>query len=49
MTELKDRIALVTGAVGGIGFEIAKKFANAGAKVVLSDLLEKEVKRHLRE
>lgn len=42
MTELKDRIALVTGAVGGIGFEIAKKFANAGAKVVLSDLLEKE-------
>ena len=42
MTELKDRIALVTGAAGGIGFEIAKTFAEAGAKVVLSDLLVKE-------
>jgi len=35
MTELKDRIALVTGAAGGIGFEIAKTFAEAGAKVAL--------------
>ena len=42
MPELKDRIALVTGAAGGIGFEIAKAFAEAGAKVVLSDLLVKE-------
>jgi len=35
---LKDKIAIVTGAGRGIGQEIALAMAQAGAKVVLSDI-----------
>ena len=38
MTQLKNRRALVTGAASGIGLAIAKRFADAGADVLLSDL-----------
>lgn len=37
MTELTDRIALVTGAASGIGRATALRFAAAGATVVLAD------------
>ncbi|MGB6041353.1 MAG: SDR family NAD(P)-dependent oxidoreductase [Gordonia sp. (in: high G+C Gram-positive bacteria)] len=37
---LKDKIALVTGAGGGIGAAIAEAYAQAGAHVVLADLNE---------
>lgn len=33
---LKDRCALITGGTSGIGFEIAKAFINAGAKVIIT-------------
>lgn len=33
---LKDRTAFITGGTSGIGFEIAKAFINAGAKVVIT-------------
>ena len=34
--ELQGKIAIVTGAAGGIGVEIAKEYARAGASVVLA-------------
>ncbi len=38
MARLQDRIALITGAGGGLGLAMAKLFAAEGAHVVLSDL-----------
>ena len=35
MTELTGKRVLITGSKGGIGFAIAKKFAEAGAELVL--------------
>ena len=41
MKLLENKVALVTGAASGIGREIAIKYAEEGAKVVVSDLNEK--------
>ena len=38
MNELKDRIAIVTGAAGGIGKAIAMKLSKHGAKVAVVDI-----------
>jgi len=37
---LKDKIALVTGAAGGIGSATAQRFAEEGAAVIVSDINE---------
>jgi 3-oxoacyl-[acyl-carrier protein] reductase len=44
MFKLTGKTALVTGATGGIGSEIAKALAKQGAKVVLSSTKEEKLK-----
>ncbi len=38
MFELKNKVALVTGAAGGLGEGMAKALSNAGAKIAILDL-----------
>ncbi len=42
---LKDKVAIVTGAGGGMGAEEARLFAREGAKVVISDIMDDEGKK----
>lgn len=41
MKDLEGKVAIVTGAGSGIGREVAKSYAAAGAKVVVADIDEK--------
>lgn len=41
---LKDKVAIITGAAKGIGFATAKRFAQEGAKVMITDVNPDAVK-----
>ena len=40
LTDLSGKVAIVTGAAQGLGFEVASRLAEAGAAVVVNDLDE---------
>ena len=40
---LKNRTAIITGGAQGFGFDIAKRFLNSGAKVIIWDIDENEL------
>jgi gluconate 5-dehydrogenase len=43
--KLKDKVAIVTGGAGGIGTEICREFARAGAKVVVASRNQENIER----
>ena len=45
MKDFKDKVAVITGAAGGIGFGLAERCAQEGMKVVLADIDEKYLRR----
>ncbi|MBY0508966.1 MAG: SDR family oxidoreductase [Rhodospirillaceae bacterium] len=45
LTSLKDRVAVVTGAAKGIGLAVCRRFAEAGAHIVLADIDKLEMDR----
>jgi NAD(P)-dependent dehydrogenase (short-subunit alcohol dehydrogenase family) len=47
--QLRDKVAVVTGAASGIGRAMAERFAAEGMKVVLADVDEEEMRRTERE
>ncbi|MGD6794935.1 3-hydroxybutyrate dehydrogenase [Metabacillus indicus] len=46
---LKDKVVFITGAAQGIGYEVGERFAENGAKVVLTDVNEEGVKKAAEE
>jgi 2-dehydro-3-deoxy-L-rhamnonate dehydrogenase (NAD+) len=43
--DLKNRTAIITGGAQGFGFDIAKKFLNSGANVIIWDIDQNELKK----
>ena len=39
--DLKDKIVLITGATGGIGNSLVKKFYDLGSKIIATELMMK--------
>jgi len=47
--DLKDKIAIITGGAQGFGLDIAKRFLQSGAKVIIWDIDEKELLKASKE
>lgn len=48
-TLLYNKVSLIIGGDGGIGFEIAKKFINSGCKVIIGGTNENKLKKCINE
>lgn len=46
---LRGRVALITGGAGGIGLAVARRFANAGARIALADVRLEAAEHAARE
>jgi 2-dehydro-3-deoxy-L-rhamnonate dehydrogenase (NAD+) len=46
---LRGRVALITGGAGGIGLAVARRFANAGARIALADVRLEAAQHAARE
>jgi len=47
--DLNNRTAIITGGAQGFGLDIAKRFLNSGARVIIWDIDEKELKKVSQE
>ena len=47
--DLKKKVAVVTGGAQGFGLDIAKKFLQSGAKVIIWDIDERELKKAVKK
>jgi len=47
--DLKNRIAIITGGAQGFGLDIAKRFLKSGAKVIIWDIDEDQLKKTINE
>ena len=47
--DLKNRTAIITGGAQGFGLDIAKRFLKSGAKAIIWDIDENELKKAIKE
>jgi len=47
--DLKNRTAVITGGAQGFGLDIAKRFLDSGAKAIIWDIDEDELKKNIKE
>ena len=47
--DLKNKTAIITGGAQGFGLDIAKRFLNSGAKAIIWDIDEDELKKAIKE
>ena len=47
--DLKNRTAIITGGAQGFGLDIARKFLNSGANVIIWDIDEKELQSAVKK
>jgi NAD(P)-dependent dehydrogenase (short-subunit alcohol dehydrogenase family) len=47
--DLKNKTAIITGGAQGFGLDIAKRFLNSGAKTIIWDIDEDELKKAFKE
>jgi NAD(P)-dependent dehydrogenase (short-subunit alcohol dehydrogenase family) len=45
MRDFRDKVAVVTGGAGGIGFEMARQLAGEGMKIVLADVRDEPLQK----